>query len=684
MWKCPKCQTGISEESRFCSHCGASLSFSEDETIRRTKTLAMEVDPFSLGTHIAGRYQIIEELGAGGMGKVFKVLDTEINEKIALKLIKPEIARDGSTIERFRNELKISRNIAHKNVCRMYHIGETEGIHYITMEYVSGEDLKNTLKRVGPLSSGKAIIIAKQICQGLYEAHSHGVVHRDLKPSNIMLDVNGNVRIMDFGIARTTKSKGVTETGMVVGTPDYMSPEQAEGKGVDQRADLYSFGIILYEMVTGHVPFTGDTPMSIALKHMTEHPPDPRNLNEQIPSELCRLIMKCLEKSREKRYQTAEEILNELERIENDLPTTSKVMAKRRTVFRPFQIRSPYFKAFLIFIIISLAIISLAYLNRGRIFKKGESLINKSEINKSEEPALSFGILNVETIPSNADVYIDGESKGQTPLKLELPSGRYFIDIKKDPGFSDLRQEVEVRAGEETMKNLTLEEIPVPPLPTSILQVDTKPRGAAVKIDGRYKGTTPLNLELEANSCQIEIDNGQGWSRVNEKIDLKTGSNPFYRELKRIQYSLQIDTNLPESRIFVDDEFLGLSPQETSVQSGIHKIKIEKVGFRTLEDSFQVQADTVKDYELQKLSPGRIRLKVHPYANVFIDDAFIAEVPPIKTLSLSEGKHIVKFISTRLEKEYSVEMEILPGEGTEVFMNMETGESRIVKFKDEK
>ena len=300
MWKCPKCQTGISEESRFCSHCGSSLSFSEDETIRRTKTLEMEVDPFSLGTQIAGRYQIIEELGTGGMGKVFKVLDTEIDEKIALKLIKPEIVQDGSTIERFRNELKIARNIAHKNVCRMYHIGETEGMHYITMEYVSGEDLKNTLKRVGPLSSGKAIIIAKQICQGLSEAHSHGVVHRDLKPSNIMLDVNGIVRIMDFGIARTTKSKGVTETGMVVGTPDYMSPEQAEGRGIDQRADLYSFGIILYEMVTGQVPFTGDTPMSIALKHMTEHPPDPRNLNEQIPNELSRLIMKCLEKSREK------------------------------------------------------------------------------------------------------------------------------------------------------------------------------------------------------------------------------------------------------------------------------------------------------------------------------------------------------------------------------------------------
>jgi len=679
MWKCPKCQTGISEESRFCSHCGASLSFSEDETIRRTKTLEMEVDPFSLGTHIAGRYQIIEELGAGGMGKVFKVLDTEINEKIALKLIKPEIARDGSTIERFRNELKISRNIAHKNVCRMYHIGETEGIHYITMEYVSGEDLKNTLKRVGPLSSGKAIIIAKQICQGLSEAHSHGVVHRDLKPSNIMLDVNGNVRIMDFGIARTTKSKGVTETGMVVGTPDYMSPEQAEGKGIDQRADLYSFGIILYEMVTGHVPFTGDTPMSIALKHMTEHPPDPRNLNEQIPNELSRLIMKCLEKSREKRFQTAEEILDELERIENDLPTTSKVMAKRRTTFSPFQIRSPYLKFFLIFVFISVAILGLGYLNRDKIFKKVEL-----STTVPDDATLSLGTLKIESTPSSADIYIDGESKGLTPIGLELPPGRYIVEIKKEPDYSDIRQEVEVRAGEETTKNLMLEKIPAPPPASYSLKVSSKPPGAAVKINGRFQGTTPLDLKLESDSCRIQIDNGEGWSSVDERIELKSGVNPFYRELKRILYSLQIDTNPPEAMVFIDDKFLGISPQRTSLQPGIHKIRIEKEGFSTHEEGIQIQADVAKEYKLQEPSPGRIRFKVHPYANVFIDDAFIAEVPPIKILSLSEGKHNIKFISTRLDKEYSVEVEILPGEGTEVFMNMETGESRIVQFKEEK
>jgi serine/threonine-protein kinase len=192
----------------------------------QTKTIEAAREELTTGSIFAGRYQIIEEIGKGGMGKVYKAQDKKINETVALKLIKPEIASDKKTIERFGNEMKFARKVAHRNVCRMYDLGEEKGSHFITMEYVPGEDLKGMIRMMGQLGAGKAISIAKQVCEGLEEAHRLGVVHRDLKPSNIMIDKEGNARIMDFGIARSLESKGITGAGVMIGTPEYMPPEQ--------------------------------------------------------------------------------------------------------------------------------------------------------------------------------------------------------------------------------------------------------------------------------------------------------------------------------------------------------------------------------------------------------------------------------------------------------------------------
>ena len=338
---CPQCAFENPADSRFCSRCGSRITPSGKITITKDGIHPIEKE-FKVGSTFAGRYLIIEELGKGGMGSVYKVLDKEVDEKIALKFLNPEVAANEKTITRFRNELKTARKISHKNVCRIYDLSKKEGFYYITMEYVSGDDLKHVVRMMGQLSIGKALFIAKQICEGLAEAHQLGVVHRDLKPQNIMIDKEGNSRIMDFGIARSLEAKGITEAGVMIGTPEYMSPEQAEAMEVDQRSDIYSLGVILYEMVTGEVPFKGETALIIAMKQMSETPKDPKAINADIPDELSRVILNCLEKKKEKRYEYVEELLSELTRIMR--PKTERIVTpqwKNSIAVLPFRDMSP-------------------------------------------------------------------------------------------------------------------------------------------------------------------------------------------------------------------------------------------------------------------------------------------------------------------------------------------------------
>jgi serine/threonine protein kinase/tetratricopeptide (TPR) repeat protein len=340
--KCPKCQFDNPDTVHFCGECGTQLISKKE--IPATETLETPTEELTRGTTFAGRYEIIEELGKGGMGKVYRVEDKKIKEEVALKLIKHEIASDKKTIERFSNELKMARKIAHRNVCRMFDLGEEKEVHYITMEYVRGEDLKSMIRMSKQLSVATSIDIAKQVCEGLAEAHRLGVIHRDLKPQNIMIDKEGNARIMDFGIARSIEAEGITEVGTIIGTPEYMSPEQVEGEEADTRSDIYSSGVILYEMVTGRVPFEGDKPLSVALKQKTETPLNPREVNDQIPEDLSSIILRCMEKDKGKRYQSVGELLSGLSKIKIRKLETGKVgeiKLKNSIAVLPFTDLSP-------------------------------------------------------------------------------------------------------------------------------------------------------------------------------------------------------------------------------------------------------------------------------------------------------------------------------------------------------
>jgi serine/threonine protein kinase len=429
--QCPDCKTENPNESVFCAKCGTQIGETEKKPLP-TQTIEAPREELTTGSTFAGRYQIIEELGKGGMGKVYKAHDTEIKEKIALKLIKPEISADKKTIERFQNELKFARKIGHRNVCRMYDLNKEEGSYYITMEYVSGEDLKSFIRRVGQLPSGKAISIAKQVAEGLTEAHRLGVIHRDLKPSNIMIDKDGNARIMDFGIARSVEAKGITGAGVMIGTPEYMPPEQAEAKEVDQRSDIYSLGVILYEMVSGRVPFEGDTALSIAMKHKGEAPKDPREFNSQISEDLSRVILRCLEKDKDRRYQSADDVMSELEGIEKGIPTTERVIPERkpltsREITVTFGLRKLFIPAL---VIIGIVIIGVAI---------WQLLPPKEAISPAPSGKPSLAVMYFKN--NTGDESLDHWRSALSELLIsDLTQSKYIRVLSSDKLFSILRK----------------------------------------------------------------------------------------------------------------------------------------------------------------------------------------------------------------------------------------------------
>jgi serine/threonine protein kinase/Flp pilus assembly protein TadD len=268
--------------------------------------------PLEPGAVLGDRYEIIKSLGEGGMGAVYKARDSELDRLVALKVIRPELAGHPEILRRFKQELILARQVTHKNVIRIFDLGMADGRKFITMEYIEGRDLKSILVERKKLPPAEAVPIIKQICRGLEAAHTEGVVHRDLKPQNIMVDAGGRVWVMDFGLARSMELAGMTRTGALMGTPDYMSPEQARAEKVDARSDLFSLGIIFYEMITGVLPFQAETLMATLLKRVQEKAAPPCELDPAIPRQVSDVVLKCLEVDREKRYQTTGEMLTDL------------------------------------------------------------------------------------------------------------------------------------------------------------------------------------------------------------------------------------------------------------------------------------------------------------------------------------------------------------------------------------
>ncbi|MFH1070099.1 MAG: protein kinase [Candidatus Glassbacteria bacterium] len=313
---CPNCRTENPNSNWYCLNCGVSLRETPGKpSAARGKPARPEADSPQAKDVFAGRYSNLVKIGDGAMAAVYRAQDTELDQTVALKVLKPDLAANREYIARFKREIALARTITHPNVYRIYDIGLADGVHFISMEFIDGQELKKVVT-AGKLSLEEAVGIVRQICRALSEAHAKGIVHRDLKPQNIMVEkLTGRCVVMDFGIAIGETSSAITQTGAFIGTPEYISPEQANGQPVDQTSDIYSLGIIMYEIFTGKLPFGPGKPLAVALQHVNEVPVAPRKVVRSIPRELEKVILRAIHKDPRKRYCDAASLLADLDAI---------------------------------------------------------------------------------------------------------------------------------------------------------------------------------------------------------------------------------------------------------------------------------------------------------------------------------------------------------------------------------
>ncbi|PWT88905.1 MAG: hypothetical protein C5B54_09840 [Acidobacteria bacterium] len=404
-----------------------------------------------IGSLFAKRYMILSKLGEGGMGAVYKATDQILNVPMALKVLSSRVAHNPTAVERFKREVILARKVAHRNTCRIYDIGESDGIHYVSMEYIEGKTLSHLMAEKGRLDPQLGISIMSQVLEGLEEAHHAGIIHRDLKPQNIMVNDRNHAWIMDFGISISNEVSRVTQTGVVVGTVYYMAPEQLDGKEIDARADIYSIGVILYQMFTEKLPFQGTTskefnPMQQMLAQLHSTATRPSEIIPNFPPELEKIILRALEKNPDKRFQTANEVKQALHRIANTAETLDV------SVIQP----APKPKTDVLkFAIIGLVILVLAtawFLFRRPVVTEPQkpsipspAAVTLVGVNLN---ALPWAKVKIIPVSKSVQFTIPAEEK-VTPCFLNLPEGDYSVELSNDGSTQTLSNRIHVQAGRD-------------------------------------------------------------------------------------------------------------------------------------------------------------------------------------------------------------------------------------------
>ena len=463
---CPKCQSEILDDSQFCSKCGTPVHPSEEILFSQTRTILRPIEELASGAMLADKYKIAEVLGRGGMGIVYKAEDTKLKRSIALKFLPPELIQDKEAKERFVLEAQTAAALSHPNICTIHEINEDDGKSFIAMEYVEGQNLRDKLKK-GPMEVEEVLGILTQVAQGLNEAHKKNIIHRDIKSANIMVTKEGQAKVMDFGLAKVKGGTLLTREGTTLGTVAYMSPEQAQGEEVDHRTDIWSLGVVLYEMLSGELPFKGDCEASILYSVVHKEPKPIKEIKRDLPTEITQIIHRAMKKKPESRYASAAEMIKDLKKYQDVLQAEELGAFNLQTLLR--YIRRPRVAVPAICALLIIALASFWFFNRQakirwareealpkleqmvgenwRDFIEPYQLAEKVEKYIGNDPKLSELFskcsrnINIETEPSGANIYIkayktpDSEWNylGVSPLKnIRLPFGILRWKIEKE------------------------------------------------------------------------------------------------------------------------------------------------------------------------------------------------------------------------------------------------------------
>lgn len=524
-----------------------------------TGRVAGSLEALQPGTLLANRYEIIRLLGQGGMGAVYQAKDRELDRLVALKIIRPELARRPENLQRFKQELILARQVTHRNVIRIFDLGEAEGMKFITMAYVEGQDLKTIMAERGKLNVEESVRIIQQVCLALEAAHAEGVVHRDLKPQNIMVDKQGRAYVMDFGIARDIELGGGTQTGALVGTPEYMSPEQVQGRKADARSDLFTLGIIFYELLTGKTPYVADTALGTMYKRTQERAAPPAQLDPSVPHFLSDLVGKCLEMEPQRRYQSAREILHDLEAWQ--LGTSRRAL---NPVVRWWRYGPRYQKRAAIFLpVVVLAVTGLIFLRNLGFFSKSSvpypqvSLAILPFRNASGDPRMDWlgaslaEMLATDVGQSSSLRTVSAERIHQILRDLRLPANSEFdpATLRRLAEFSSAETLVwgqYVKMGDQIRIDATLEDVKRQrALPLKVTAATEKDVLQAVQqlaqsIQQNLRLPSEVLKELRAKSFLPSSQSLPALRYYHEGLELSRQGNPM-EAAKRFEASINAD-----------------------------------------------------------------------------------------------------------------------------------------------
>lgn len=604
-------------------------------------------------------YKIIEKLGAGGMGEVYLADDKKLKRKVALKFLPERLISDPDLKARFNREAQATAALSHPNIATIYAIEEIDDKMFIVMQYIAGESLSDLISK-GPISIDKALEITIQICQGLSKAHGAGVVHRDIKPANILIDNDGKVKIVDFGLAKLEGVTKLTEKGTTMGTPRYMSPEQIKGHKIDQRTDIFSVGVVFYELLSGMVPFDAEEPHALYYLIINEKPKPLSNNTSGATKELQLIIDKALEKNPKKRYQNINTLL---QAVENQVkihprfsPTVTfkklKTWSIKPTKYRVIIALSSLVLLLIISIILAPKFLQNTESNLPSTEKAdlGESenpnqitpLLNEDSL-RTKSPLIDIGRLRITSVPSGASIWLNGKLVGGTPFEEnEIKTSTYNLLIRL-AGYQDFTRSLNVREGE-----LTSEMVNLTPL-LGTIEVTSEPSGATILLDGQNVGTTPKNQKVKPGTREIVLQK-TGFANFTTSVKVESGKvrNVNHR-LNALVGQLQVLVR-PYGSIFLDGELKkenAISPFKESLNVDNYILKAVHPDLGTWEKTVQIKSNKLTNVRIDFNKFAKVTVLCNDpsgrfvSAEIFVDGKSIGRSTPKET-QLRIGKHTVE------------------------------------------